>query len=87
MDTFEPLQGKYEVTKNTIFAYLFYIVSEFISGKLPTVPEENNGSDALFKHQQEVWCYTDLDLLTVNQNIQVCRTIFLYKYHTDTYLF
>lgn len=53
MDTFEPLQE----------------FLEFITCKLPTVPEEN-GAD--WNRQQTVnWCYTDLDLMNTNANMQM----------------
>ncbi|XP_018326914.1 carbohydrate-responsive element-binding protein [Agrilus planipennis] len=49
----------------------FEPLQEFISCKLPTVPEEN-GSDINCKQENQQivnWCYSDLDLLEGNSNI------------------
>ncbi|KAF2902205.1 hypothetical protein ILUMI_03981 [Ignelater luminosus] len=47
----------------------FEPLQEFISGKLPTVPEENG---AEWNRQLNVnWCYTDLDLMNTNTNMQM----------------
>lgn len=42
------------------------MVLEFISSKLPTVPEEN-GTENIYREQTANWCYADLDL----NNMQV----------------
>lgn len=67
MDTFEPLQGMFYFHNTNSHTGKYFL--EFISGKLPTVPEEN-GTE--WNRQLNVnWCYTDLDLMNTNSNMQV----------------